>query len=470
MHEYESFEQVPSHLWRYAQDQDFLVAAALDAKLFLEERAAEIGIDVHLVQARPKTLSSYRKKSEKEDDGGKPKYSDPASEIHDCVAARVIAYTMRARKDLAEAIAGSCDYQEWKNPGEEKRNGYDSDHIVITGIKKSEDRRHHANLVNFLDKYKGLEIQVRTVAGHAWAEYEHETRYKPGAYLELTTDDQGRVDQYFIEAGGMRRHMDLIFDEIEEFLHPQEIGDTHQADAPVATVDEPAPEASNRTLLDIASLAELIADRFPANEPGDERSVGVLVEQLTVLGITAVGQLESALSALEEDEVTRLMDYPHAPTRVRMLDDELLYIFLDRYVEATDDVDRQQVLRLRLRRVRGRYTIYSLEGPAGAQRPVAAARLVRNLVKMIAERAGPEVVFVDGVISANQSDVSQGWMPREVKTSAGPVYVATNLNRNYAEQLMGELIKRIPGSGVRVMRAGDLIVEAPPVPPIRSGP
>jgi hypothetical protein len=47
-------------------------------------------------------------------------------------------------------------------------------------------------------------------------------------------------------------------------------------------------------------------------------------------------------------------------------------------------------------------------------------------------------------------------------TSAGPVYVATNLTRSHAEALMRELVSRVPGSGLRIKRAGDLLFEAPP--------
>ncbi|MGI5238785.1 hypothetical protein [Dactylosporangium sp. CA-139066] len=180
------------------------------------------------------------------------------------------------------------------------------------------------------------------------------------------------------------------------------------------------------------------------------------------MDVTTTGQLEAALSNLDEGQVARLMDYPTETTRVRKLDDELLAVFLDRYVEATEDADRQQLLRLRLRRVRGRFTIYSLEGPDGTQRPVAAARAVRNLVKLVAAREGIAATTIDGAVAANQSDVTPGWSPKEVNTPAGPVYVATNLSRSYAESLMRQLVSRVPGSGVRVKRAGDLLFEAPP--------
>jgi ppGpp synthetase/RelA/SpoT-type nucleotidyltranferase len=46
-------------------------------------------------------------------------------------------------------------------------------------------QRRYGALAEYLGKYQGLEIQVHSVAGHAWAEYEHDIRYKSGGYREL---------------------------------------------------------------------------------------------------------------------------------------------------------------------------------------------------------------------------------------------------------------------------------------------
>ena len=139
--ETDGFEQVPSHLWRYAQDQGFLSEAAAETKRFLEELALDASIDVHLVESRAKTLASYTDKSQKKKEDGTAKYTDPATQIHDCVAARVIVYTLRARNDLADLIVARCDWRERQNPGQVKHNGYDSEHIVISGIKDPEVKR-----------------------------------------------------------------------------------------------------------------------------------------------------------------------------------------------------------------------------------------------------------------------------------------------------------------------------------------
>ncbi|GAA3397526.1 hypothetical protein [Cryptosporangium minutisporangium] len=458
MSEIDGFERVPSHLWRYAKDQAFLGEAAQETKRFLEELALDGSIDVHLVQARAKTLASYTDKSLKRKKDGTARYADPSTQIHDCVAARVIVYTLRARNDLAELIVTRCDWRERRNPGDFKHNGYDSEHIVISGIRDSEVRRRYKALTDYLGKYQALEIQLRSVAGHAWAEYEHDIRYKSGAYRELADDDRGLVDKYFIEAGGMRRYMDEIFDKIEELIRPHGAVPTDES---VIDLDEPSPETLNSNPLDAAALGALIANRFPGDEPGDSLLQALILDQLSALEVTTIGQLEAALSDIEEGHVAKLMDYPTTTTGLRKLDDELLAIFRDRYVETAEGEDRQQLLRLRLRRVRGRFTIYSLEGLEETQRPVAAARAVRDLAKFVAEREGLAAATVTGAVGMSPDDITPGYFPKEVSTSAGSVYVATNLTRSYAEDLMRQLLSRVPGSGIRIRRAGDLLFETP---------
>jgi ppGpp synthetase/RelA/SpoT-type nucleotidyltranferase len=434
---------------------------ARETRRFLEELASDAAIDIHLVEARAKTLESYTEKSTRTNKDGSPKYTGPADQIHDCVAARLITYTIRTRDLLASLIEDLCILREPRhNPGEGTHNGYDSEHLVICGIKDSATRGHFGKLAKYLDKYQGLEIQVRSVAGHAWAEYEHDTRYKSGNYNALTDDDKKRVGRYFAEAGGMRRYMDKIFDEIEELLRPQDVGPIGD---PVQGIDEPSTQPFDPTPLSAETLNEFIANRFPNDEPGEASYLAALASQLSGLNIATVGQLDAALSVLEEGQVARLMDYPNKPNRIRKIDDELLHVFQDRYVDATDDLDRRRLLRLRLRRVRGRFTIYSLEGLDGTL-PVAAARAVRNLAKFVAERIGIERTTITGVIGANQSDVTPGWIPKEVETSVGSIYVATNLNRAHAEELMADLVSRVPGSGVQVRRAGDLLFPAPLIP------
>lgn len=455
---------VPGHVWKYAQDQSDLADAARDIKRYLEGLAERGSIPIYTIEARAKSLTSYQDKASKCKADGAPKYSDPATQIHDCVAARVIVFTTRARDDLAELIELHAEVIEHQNPGHTKHNGYDSEHLVIANLTTGDELARHAALGRYFTKYRGLEIQIRSVAGHAWAEYEHDVRYKSGAYQELSDDGKLQINQWFVEAGGMRRVMDDLFGMIESRLitvEAEELTSDNASEAGEGS-DEGFDEDSDPRELDPATLSELITQRFPNQELGDSATVSQLLSHLSELSVTTVGNLEAVLANVEAGHVARLMDYPSETSGVRRLDDELLASFTERYVEAATGEERKQFLRLRLRRVRGKFAIYSIDNNSStSKRLITAAKAVRELASIVATSKGAAAASIDGAIASEKHELLPSTNARMVKTANGPVYVATNFTRSWAESVMCGLVERIPGSNLRVYRAGDLLVEAP---------
>lgn len=459
----EIYASVPRHVWDFARDQSDLTQAARDIHRYLQELAERGSIRIHTIEARAKSLASYQEKSEKKNTDGSQYYANPAEEIHDCVAARVIVFTTRARNDLADLIDLHAEVFERKNPGAKKYNGYDSEHLTVSRLKNSEERARYVALGRYFAKYRGLEIQIRSVAGHAWAEYEHDVRYKSVAYQELSEDGKLQIDQWFVEAGGMRRVMDELFGNIEELLITvdQDDPDTEPAvELPEVTDDGFADDPNPRSL-DEVTLGEVISSRFPDNDLGDSTAVRQLLEHLTALDVATVGSLEVALAHVEEGQVARLMDYTNEISGARRLDDELLATFTERYLETATGEDRKQFLRLRLRRVRGKFTIYSVDDGGGSRRLLTAANAVRQIAKYVASSHGLQSASVEDAIASEKDHLLPSTNARLVKTENGPIYVASNFTRSWAESVMGTLVKRVPGSGLRVFRAGDLLFEAP---------
>lgn len=461
---------IPVHVWEYAQDQGDLSDAARDIRRYLQELAERASIRIHTIESRAKSLASYQEKSAKLGPDGQPKYADPAAQIHDCVAARVIVFTMLARNDLADVISSHASVIERQNPGDEKHNGYDSEHLVIAALSKRDERERYPALARYLDKYRGLEIQLRSVAGHAWAEYEHDVRYKSGAYQELSPDGRKQIDQWFVEAGGMRHYMDELFGKIEaRLIAVDPAGASEQVSAEPLATEAPTVETEDdgsdddlRTL-DGESLRELIATRFPAEEVGEHESTERLAQHLARLGLARIGELETALANVEEGQVARLMDYPRETSGARRLDDELLAIFQDRYVATAADDDREQFLRLRLRRVRGKFAIYSVDDGTGSSRLMTAASAVREIARLVASAENLEAASVPGAVSTNKSDLLPSTNPRIVRTVHGSIYVATSFTRAAAESIMGQLVERARVKPIRVFRAGDVLF-GPPTP------
>ena len=455
---------IPLHVWEFAQDQKDLSDAAREIRRYLQELAERASIRIHTIESRAKSLASYQEKSQKLGSDGKLKYSNPALQIHDCVAARVIVFTMLARNDLADLIGSHADVIERQNPGDVKHNGYDSEHLVIAGLNKRDERERYPALARYLDKYRGLEIQIRSVAGHAWAEYEHDIRYKSGAYQELSPDRRRQVDQWFVEAGGMRHFMDELFGKIEAHLieidaepgTQQNVVELPETELPAQLDDEVGEEVDTR-ILDDESIREVIAARFPEQEIGEREETERLVSHLRRLRVSSVGGLEAALANVEEGLVARLMDYPGETSGARRLDDELLATFQDRYVETGADEERRQFLRLRLRRVRGKFAIYSIESDGAASRPMTAASAVREVARIIASAEDREAAAIDQAVSLRKSDLLPSTKPQIVRTVHGPIYVSSNLTRAEAEAIMGELVRRTTASKISVYRAGDLL-------------
>ncbi|MDV6281506.1 hypothetical protein [Rhodococcus jostii] len=457
--------QVPNHLWRYAHDHSQLADAADELKRFLGDLAVEASIPVHTIESRAKTLRSYQEKADKKADDGTPKYPDPSSGIQDCVAARVILYTSRARDDFASVLESRTTVGARENPGDRKHNGYDSEHLTITAISGDDVSARHPALSKFLKAYNGLEIQLRSVAAHAWAEYEHDIRYKSGAYDSLQPRDKGQVDQWFVEAGGLRRFMDELFDRIQDVLQPQDGDDAPAVDPADLDNDDGSRTDDNDShgelALSPAELQTLIKERFPGNDVGDGAAIKELIDHLAAMGVTTVGPIAASLKDIDSDQALSLMDYPRTPTGVRRLDDELLAAFGMRYVDSATTDDRKQLLDLRYRRVRGKFAIYSIHDGETAGRAVPAARAVRDLAKMVAERFGLTRACVDDIVALTSTELLPSARPTEVETTAGTLKIATNLNRSMAEDAIQSLINRSVGSGWSIIRAGDVLVEAP---------
>lgn len=455
---------VPTFLWNFAQDQSLLVGAAFDLQRFLADLAGEASIRVHKVEARAKSLDSYRNKSLLTVEG-KPKYRDPATQIMDCIAARVILYTTRARKDMADLIGLRTRVLERVNPGLAKHNGYDSEHFVINKLVQEDARTRYPDLAGYLQKYPGFEVQLRSVAAHAWAEYEHDIRYKehdipykPGAYFSLSEERRAQVDQWFIEAGGLRKYMDHLFDQIQDLVEAEVFEENAGPEIDEGVDDElPVGDAGERggNPLDIQSMSSLASDRIGVRVEAEEAYLADILGQLARLNIDTVGKFSACLEDVDFMLLEAVMGYADPSSGARRLDDVLLSVLAEQYVEAASSEDRKAVLELRLRRMRGKFNIYQLVVDGVKRRPVSAARAVRQLAARVVDILGIDRASIDGCVSADANSIP---MPRQVESENGPFYVTGRFSRYGAESVMKDLLARVPDSGISVLRAGDELV------------
>ena len=194
--DFKAFEQaaVVSYLEKHSfyQDLSFVV------KRILEESLNRRSIKVQSVEARAKDPSSFGKKAAEpsETDPTKPKFLHPLDEITDLAAARVIAYFPSTVNDIDRMLSEEFQIVERSDKGaqliENESFGYQSIHYLV---KLSSGRVVLPEYERFANSI--VEIQVRTILQHAWAEIEHDIRYKSALVIPA------EIHRRFMSLAGM---------------------------------------------------------------------------------------------------------------------------------------------------------------------------------------------------------------------------------------------------------------------------
>jgi putative GTP pyrophosphokinase len=116
------------------------------------------------------------------DDPGVPKYNDPLRQITDLAGVRIIAFFPKTLANVEAMVAEEFAIVERSDKGEllveEERFGYQSIHYLV---KLSDERTRLPEYQRFRDAV--VEIQVRTILQHAWAEIEHDIQYKSASVI-----------------------------------------------------------------------------------------------------------------------------------------------------------------------------------------------------------------------------------------------------------------------------------------------
>ena len=294
----------------------------------------EAGINYLSVTGRTKSVPSFAEKCARTKAGTRL-YTDPLTQITDQVGVRVITYVRDDVDAVADVLAEQVivhDDRDWgQQTASEGRFGYASRHLMI-GLDPA--RESHPDFAHL--RGHAAQVQVRTVLQHAWAEFEHDIRYKG----TVPAEHVGEFDRRFTLAAGLLELADREFSEIRERLRgaAPEISQT-------AGDDDPR--------LDPRELAAYLAGQY--SEAGWSRTdhyswiAGLLLE----LGVTSLAELGDVLRAADEAAIAARMDYRHPPGAVRRLDDALLWIFGERYVALHQNAQRAGLLEHRLQRLRG---------------------------------------------------------------------------------------------------------------------
>ncbi|WP_232677138.1 DUF429 domain-containing protein [Nocardioides sp. R-C-SC26] len=315
----------------YSEQHTELVLAGPQAVDLVRGLLDDAGINYLSVTGRTKSVASFAEKAVRTRDGV-PLYTDPLREITDQLGVRVITYTTddvaMVADLLADQVVVTLDRDLGRLTAREGRFGYASRHLLV-GLDPARQGREEFDLL----PGRTVSVQVRTVLQHAWAEFEHDIRYKGSVPPEHASE----FDRRFTLAAGLIELAD------REFSH---IRDRLKGLAPtVADSDDDDPR------LDPRELGAFLAGQFPdaAWSRGDH--YGWISGLLLELGLTSFGEVADALARADHTAISSRMDYRHPPGAVRRVDDALLWVFGERYVRLHGNAHRRDALAARLERL-----------------------------------------------------------------------------------------------------------------------
>jgi ppGpp synthetase/RelA/SpoT-type nucleotidyltranferase len=286
----------------------------------------DAGINYLSITARTKSVESFAAKAVRSV-GDRRLYSDPLVEITDQVGLRVITYLREDVDAVATLLADEMRLLDDRDMGletaREGRWGYASRHLLV-GVEGEQ---------------QPASIQVRTVLQHAWAEFEHDIRYKGAIPAEHAPD----LDRRFTLAAGLLELADREFTGIRERLLVTMTDDE--------TIEDEA-ETSTDPRIATPVLATYLGNRYADAGWSRTDHYGWISGLLLELGITSLDELSTVLDGVDGDAINRAMGYRYPAGAVRRLDDALLASFGDRYVNLHGNAHRKELLENRFERLR----------------------------------------------------------------------------------------------------------------------
>jgi putative GTP pyrophosphokinase len=160
------------------------------------------------ISARAKDIGRFVEKASTQMDG-KPKYSDPLSQIQDQLGARIIVFYQSDVERIDELVKRYFCAIEYRKvvPDSESEFGYFGHHLIlILPTDIIEDGMDTSLIPEF------FELQIKTLFQHAWSEANHDLGYKHGEQ-PLTVEQKRRIAFTSAQAWGADQMFDQLFRE-----------------------------------------------------------------------------------------------------------------------------------------------------------------------------------------------------------------------------------------------------------------
>jgi putative GTP pyrophosphokinase len=271
----------------FNRDADTYKALKLEIARLLGELLASLPFKAHSIEARVKSLKSLQRKI-----GKTPGKYQTLGDLTDVCAARVITYFADQVDEVATIVerefeidlANSVDKRKSLDPD---RFGYSSLHYIVT---LSANRASLPENKRFAGKK--VEIQVRSILQHVWAEIEHDRQYQSEEAVPV------EIRRRFARLAGLLELADSEFEAIRDETENYRTRTTKKVKT-----------APNEVAIDSISLSVLIHEseivkqvdseisgslRLPL-KPNETPNLDTMISMARVLGIGSVQQLESEL-------------------------------------------------------------------------------------------------------------------------------------------------------------------------------
>lgn len=277
----------------YLRVVGFYTDLAVAAKRIAEEALKSREIRVHSIEARAKDAVSFGRKAAKpsKNDPNRPMYLNPLEQITDQAAIRIITFFPRTIEEIDKMLKEEFSVIEHFDKGEslieEERFGYQSVHYLVTidhnRTKLSEYQRF---------KTSKVEVQVRTILQHSWAEIEHDIQYKSSATIPRD------IKRRFMSLAGLLEIADREFQAIQD------------ADRDLTTLATDLITAGDLQAVEItpSALKSYLDKRLAPDGRMSDFSYDWTVRLLLKLGFVSLEQVDQCISPYDDDVLSRLID------------------------------------------------------------------------------------------------------------------------------------------------------------------
>lgn len=295
---------------RALQDYDAWIHAhptvAADLEAHIIDVLDDAGLTFDRVSVRIKDRTSFARKLSNEE---YPDY-DSFTDAHDVIGVRVITFHSSEIPQLKDALSGLFTVvrviDKAAETAREGRFGYASQHLIVSAKDEPWAAEDGAS-----PKY--IEIQLRTVLQHAWAEFEHDVRYKNQQHPETSSPE---VQRAFTLAAGLIELADEQFDKIAGIIG------TSGEEVEGALDEESLPRV----------LSRIVGSEYPTSRVDYYHYA---IEMLAAHDITTVAQLRELLAPKRLKALRKAMNYPYYPGQVRLVDDMLLFAYGREHIRKT---------------------------------------------------------------------------------------------------------------------------------------